>query len=87
MIKKIEWKNHPDLKGELQGMVDGQELFTIKPIKNSNQVQLLSWAFKNDIFNNSASSKSLGIFLSESNAKDYAETSWESFVNNLLVES
>lgn len=87
MIKKINWKNHDEFPNEIQGMIDDQEVFTIKPIKNSNQVKLLSWPFKNETFVRSTASKDLGTFLSESQAKDYAETSWESFVNNLLVES
>ena len=88
-IKKIEWKNHERLPKELQGFVNDQEVFTIKPMnKNADQWSLVSWGFKNDTFNNSSSSKSLGIFLDIEVAKDFAEQKWLEFVNNLmLIES
>ncbi len=88
IIKQIEWNTHPEYPTEIQGKIDNQEIFTIKPLsKNSTQVVLVSWAIKNDIFNCSASGKSLGVYLSEDIAKDVAEKGWFTYVNNLFVAS
>ncbi len=84
-VKNIIWQNHPEFNTEIQGIFQGQEIFTIKPIgKNSGQWSLQSWAFKNETFNNSTNSKNLGIFLSVDIAQEYAENKWNEFVNELL---
>lgn len=85
MAKKIVWRNHPDFINEIQGLIGEQELFTIKPINKSlDQWNLFSWAFRNETFNNSASSRNLGTFLNSELAKDYAEQKWNQFVNELI---
>lgn len=83
--KKITWKNHPEFPTDIQGILNEQEIFTIRPIaKNSNELNLFSWAFKNDTFNNSTSSKNLGTFISSDSAKIFAEEKWTEYVNNLI---
>ena len=83
--KKIMWINHPEFTNEIQGLIGEQEIFTIKPInKNLDQWNLFSWAFKNETFNNSASSRNLGTFLNSELAKDFAEQKWNQFVNELI---
>ena len=85
LAKKIIWKNHPEFPNEIQGLMEDQEIFTIKPVnKNLDQWNLLSWAFRNETFHNSASSKNLGTFLNSELAKDYAEQKWTQFVNELI---
>lgn len=85
-IKNIDWNNHPNFPNEIQGMFDGQEIFTIKPLnKNCDQWVLFSWAFKNETFNNSTNSKNLGTFISVNYAKEFAENKWNSFVNELII--
>lgn len=84
--KIIVWRTHPQFTNEIQGLLEDQEIFTIKPAgKNSNQFTLVSWAFKNETFNNSSNSKILGSFLSVDYAKEYAENKWFSFVDELLM--
>jgi len=83
--KKIVWRNHPNFTNEIQGLIGEQEIFTIKSInKNLDQWNLFSWAFKNETFNNSASSRNLGTFLNSELAKDYAEQKWSQFVKELI---
>jgi hypothetical protein len=85
IAKKIVWRNHPDFTNEIQGLIGEQEIFTIKSInKNLDQWNLFSWAFRNETFNNSASSRNLGTFLNSELAKDYAEQKWNQFVNELI---
>lgn len=84
-IKNIVWKNHPEFSTEIQGIFETQEIFTIKPVgKNSNQWILISWAFKNETFNNSTNSKNLGTFLSIDSAQQFAEDKWNHFVKDLI---
>ena len=85
-IQEIKWQNHREFNSEIQGIFNGQEIFTIKPVgKNSNQWSLLSWAFKNETFNNSTNPKELGVFSSIDSAQKLAESKWNDFVNQLVT--
>lgn len=87
IAKKIEWKLHPDFPNEIQGLLNEKELFTIKPIdKQFSKWSLCSWAFKNDLFNNSSQSKFIGEFTCPDLAKMKAETLWQKFVTDLLSD-
>jgi len=83
--KKITWRNHPEYTNDIQGLMGEQEIFTIRPAnKNLDQWHLYSWAFRNETFNNSTSSKNLGTFLNLELAKDFAEQKWNQFVKELI---
>lgn len=85
IAKKIEWKLHSNFPNEVQGIMEGQEIFTLKAIdKQSTKWSLHSWAFKNELFNNSSQSRLIGEFTCPDIAKMKAETLWQTFVSDLL---
>lgn len=85
--KEIKWNEHPEFKNDFQGKVNDQEVFNIKPLKNSTQWVLTSWPYKTEAFNNSFNSKQLGVFLDIGTAKDFAENKWQSFISELSSDN
>lgn len=82
-IKQISWEPHES--GDLKGMLNSKEVFTIKQSKKSGQYEVLSWGMPSDIFR-SGSQISLGIFMDIEQAKKKTQTKLEEYVNLFLQE-
>lgn len=80
-IKQISWEPHEN--GDLKGMLNSKEVFTIKQSKKSGQYEVLSWGMPSDIFR-SGSQISLGIFMDIEQAKITTQRKLEEYINLFL---
>ena len=82
-IKQIEWQPHEN--GDLQGMLNSKEVFTIRPTKKGGQFEAISWGMPSSTFR-SGSQISLGIFPDVEQAKKVTQIKLDEFVNLFLEE-
>ncbi len=79
----IQWQTHES--GDIQGLINEKEIFTIKAVgKKQDTYNLVSWPITSELFHKSAINKTVGNFDSPEKAKQVAQEKFDEYVMSLF---